>query len=179
MINEEKVKEIIGGMNVPYSTDEEYTNIKNSVSGYMEFFNITEPSVLNLSEMYQVALMQLKDSDRLRKREKLSADVAIEVTEAVKLAGAKDAEVTYINSDTSWDDFSECCATITFTSLWDIKSNTHISQIIHEAIENVVRPLSKNGYRYEVYNIVINEVDSAPVIKCDCEIMLDWRLIEC
>lgn len=173
-MTDERLDELVTCLDVPYSNDEELRNVKNAVKGYVETFKIEHPNVYNMSEMYALALMQLDGKDRQIKQERMSLDIGIKVTDGIKNAGARKCELTYINSDTSWDDFSDCCGIITFASTWDIKVGTEISQIIGEQIESVVRPITKHGYRFEVYGVFIDEVESTPVVRCRVEIMIDW-----
>jgi hypothetical protein len=175
---DERINELVTCLDVPYSTEEELTNVKNVVKGYMEKFQITNTTAYNMSEMYTLALMQLDGKDRQIKQEQMSRDIGESITELINSAGARECELTYINSDTSWDDFSDWCSIITFTSVWDIKAGTEISQIIGEQIEAIVRPITKHGYRFEVYGVSIDEVNATPVVRCRTEIMLDWAFMD-
>lgn len=177
-MTDERIKELVTCLDVPYSTDEEYTNIVNSVKEYMETFGIENPTAIHMSEMYTVALMQLKGKDCQIRQEKLSLHIGLKIEDGIKSAGARECDISYINSDTSWDDFSDWCSIITFTSTWDIKVGTEISQIIGEQIDNIVKPITKHGYRFEVYGVSIDDVNSTPVVRCRIEIMLDWALME-
>ena len=176
-MTDERLSELVTCLDVPYSTEEELTNIKNAVRGYMEKFQITNPTAYNMSEMYTLALMQLDGKDRQIKQEKISLDIGESITKLIKSAGARECELTYINSDTSWEDFADWCGIITFTSVWDIKVGTELSQIIGEQIDNTIRPITKRGYRFEVYGVSIDEVNATPVVRCRIEIMLDWAFM--
>lgn len=178
-MTDERIKELVTCLGVPCSTDEEYVNVTNSIKGYVDAFGIEDLNAYNMSEMYTLALMQLDGKDRQIKQEKTSLDIGVKVTDAIKAAGARECELSYLDSDTSWDDFSESCSIIIFTSIWDVEVGTEISLIIREQIDSIIGTLTKHGYRVEVYGVSIDEVNSTPVVSCRTEIMLDWRIIDC